>query len=243
MADLFGARHAGPIFGRLLTAWASAAIVGPILLTALRSLPTSAASFISSYSSAFLYQWVLDPQRQACLSEATLSSRPLEFPAMDPRLVGLPARYAFAITPSTAGGPNRYGPPGEGILIDGVAKFDLTTGEQVDAWTTDDGWWITSEPTFVPTSEPTFMTDHPTPASSPEPTEVPTGTPSAVPTAVPTSAPTSRPTSTPTNVPTSVPSAFCPSYAWLEGDTTTAARGWGRSGGLTPRGPAAAFGS
>ena len=79
----------------------------------------------------------------------------MEFPAIDPRLVGQQTKFAYGITPRTAGAgpgglPNRFGPPGEGILIDGVAKFDLTTGEQVASWTTDAGYWITSEPTFVP---------------------------------------------------------------------------------------------
>ena len=37
VGDLFGAKHQSPIFGRLLTAWSSAAICGPILLTTLRS--------------------------------------------------------------------------------------------------------------------------------------------------------------------------------------------------------------
>ena len=123
---------------------------GTVVLTALRSLPTTPESFIASYSTAYLYQWVIDPHSGVCISERCLSSRPLEFPALDPRLVGLKARYGYAITPCTAGGPNRFGPPGEGILINGVAKLDLQSGEQVAAWTTPDGWWVVSEPTFVP---------------------------------------------------------------------------------------------
>ena len=47
---------------------------------------------------------------------------PLEFPALDGRLTGHDAAYAYAITPATIGGPNRFGPPYEGILIDGVVK-------------------------------------------------------------------------------------------------------------------------
>ena len=128
---------------------------GMVILTALRSLPTTPESFIAAYSSAFLYEWVLDPSTGVCVSERILSARPLEFPAIDPRLVGQQTKFAYGITPRTAGAgpgglPNRFGPPGEGILIDGVAKFDLTTGEQVASWTTDAGYWITSEPTFVP---------------------------------------------------------------------------------------------
>ena len=60
------------------------------------------------------------------------------------------ARYGFAIRPSTIGGPNRWGPPFEGILIDGVIKYDLRTGELAAQWTAPPGWWVVSEATFIP---------------------------------------------------------------------------------------------
>ena len=44
----------------------------------------------------------------------------------------------------------RHGPPSEGILIDAVVKFDLENGNVASQWQTPEGWWLTSEPTFVP---------------------------------------------------------------------------------------------
>ena len=41
---------------------------GMVILTALRSLPTTPESFIAAYSSAFLYEWVLDPSTGVCVS-------------------------------------------------------------------------------------------------------------------------------------------------------------------------------
>ena len=53
------------------------------------------------------------PDRRSgrCEEETTLSDACLEFPSLDPRLVGLDARFGYAIAPATIGGPNRYGPP------------------------------------------------------------------------------------------------------------------------------------
>lgn len=120
-----------------------------VTLTALRSVPTGEASFIEAYSSAFLHQWVLDLESGA-VSETPLSDVPLEFPAMDARLVGRDARFAYAITPCTIGGVNRYGPPYEGILIDGVVKLDLRTGAVAGRWQVPKGYYLVSEPCFVP---------------------------------------------------------------------------------------------
>jgi carotenoid cleavage dioxygenase-like enzyme len=120
-----------------------------VTLTALRSVPSGEASFIEAYSSAFLHRWVLDLESGE-VSEATLSDVPLEFPAMDGRLVGRDARFAYAITPSTIGGVNRYGPPYEGILIDAVVKLDLRTGGVAGRWQAPEGFHLVSEPSFVP---------------------------------------------------------------------------------------------
>lgn len=60
------------------------------------------------------------------------------------------ARFGYAITPCSIGGPNRYGPPNEGILIDGVAKLDLRAGGVRARWQAPDGFYLVSEPTFVP---------------------------------------------------------------------------------------------
>mmetsp|Transcript_42478 Transcript_42478/g.137821 ORF Transcript_42478/g.137821 Transcript_42478/m.137821 type:complete len:379 (+) Transcript_42478:860-1996(+) len=121
-----------------------------VTLTALRSTPSGEASFIESYSSAFLYQWVLDTTSATCVREGLLCDTPLEFPTLDGRLAGLEARFGYAITPCSIGGPNRYGPPHEGILIDGVAKLDLRAGGVRARWQAPDGFYLVSEPTFVP---------------------------------------------------------------------------------------------
>ena len=121
-----------------------------VTLTALRSTPTGLASFIEAYSSAYLYQWVLDADEGRCIAEGPLSDVPLEFPVLDQRLVGLDARYGYAIQPCTIGGPNTYGPPFEGILINAIVKLDLSTGALAGRWQAPEGYYLVSEPTFVP---------------------------------------------------------------------------------------------
>jgi len=123
---------------------------GTVTLTALRSLPSTTSSFIESYTTAFLYRWVVDPRSATCIAEEALSSVPLEFPTLDPRLLGSDARFGFAIRPCSIGGPNRYGPPFEGILINAIVKYDLRTGNIVGEWTAPQDWFVVSEPTFVP---------------------------------------------------------------------------------------------
>lgn len=121
-----------------------------VTLTALRSKPSGDASFIEAYSSAFLHRWVFDLATRTCTSDETISETPLEFPALDARLTGSDAKYGYGITPCTIGGPNRYGPPFEGILIDGIAKLDLHTGDTAARWTAPRGFYLVSEPSFVP---------------------------------------------------------------------------------------------
>ena len=121
-----------------------------VTLTALRSKPSGDASFIEAYSSAFLHRWVFDLATCTCISDETISETPLEFPALDARLTGSDAKYGYGLTPCTIGGPNRYGPPFEGILIDGIVKLDLHTGDTAAKWTAPSGFYLVSEPSFVP---------------------------------------------------------------------------------------------
>ena len=134
---------------------------GTVVLRALRSLPATPTSFIGAYTPAFLYEWVLDAETGTCVRERYLSSTPVEFPALDPRAVGLDAPCAYAIRPRTIGGPNKYGPPEEGILIDALVKFDLRATHGDDAavadvdcvaaeWRAPEDFYVVSEPTFVP---------------------------------------------------------------------------------------------
>ena len=51
---------------------------GLVTLTGLRSLPSDPSSFIASYTSAFLYEWTLDPKTGQCVSERYLSATPAE---------------------------------------------------------------------------------------------------------------------------------------------------------------------
>lgn len=84
------------------------------------------------------------------VSERTLSDVPLEFPAVDGRLVGRDSQFGYAITPCTIGGPNRYGPPFQGILIDSIVKLDLHSGAVAGRWQAPNGFYLVSEPSFVP---------------------------------------------------------------------------------------------
>jgi carotenoid cleavage dioxygenase-like enzyme len=132
---------------------------GLVMLTALRSLPSSPESFIQSYSTALLYKWLLDPSRGVCVSEGPMNADvPLDFPTINPDVVGSQSRFGYAIRPKTIGGPNKFGPPYEGILIDGVCKLDLDSGEIAAQWTAPASWWVVSEATFVPSSSPTTTT-------------------------------------------------------------------------------------
>jgi len=135
---------------------------GTVVLTGLRSVPASPTSFIEAYSPAFLYEWVLDPRSATCVRERYLSSVPCEFPCLDPRATGTDAASAYAIRVATIGGPNPFGPPDEGIFIDGVVRFDLRRDfpgdaavDDVDAvaeaWTAPPGYSLVSEPTYVGT--------------------------------------------------------------------------------------------
>ena len=134
---------------------ANAHFEGDVLVVrALRTLPSTPSSFIASYTPAFLYEWRIQGER--CLSEKYISETACEFPAVDPRCVGADAPCYFAISPRTIGGPNIYGPPSEGILIDRVVKFDLRGGGDdafADAWTLPENFWLVSEPTVVPKSD------------------------------------------------------------------------------------------
>ena len=109
-----------------------------------------------AYTPAFLYEWRIRGNR--CLSEKYISETAVEFPAVDPRCVGEDAPYCFAISPKTIGGPNIYGPPAEGILIDRVVKFDLRGDGDAfaDAWTLPENFWLVSEPTIVPKRDGRF---------------------------------------------------------------------------------------
>ena len=121
-----------------------------VTLTALRSRPSGDASILEAYSAAFLHRWVFDLATRTCIADETISETPLEFPALDARLTGSDAKYGYGITPCTIGGPIRYGPPVESPLIDGIVKLDLHTGETAGKWTAPPGFYLVSEPSFVP---------------------------------------------------------------------------------------------
>ncbi len=123
---------------------------GKVVLTALRSEPRSPESFIQSYTTALLHRWVLDPASGRVEEEALNTALPIEFPTLDPRAVGRPVACAYAIRPCTIGGPNRHGPPFEGILINGVVRYEVETGRLLGEWVAPEGWWVVSEAKVVP---------------------------------------------------------------------------------------------
>ena len=99
-----------------------------VVLQALRSVPKTTSSYITSYTTAFLYEWVLDLTTGTVVQERCLNPHELvEFPAIDGRHHGLPtAQYAYCIHVSSIGGPiATLRTPREGILIDGLVKFAL----------------------------------------------------------------------------------------------------------------------
>jgi carotenoid cleavage dioxygenase-like enzyme len=56
-------------------------------------------SFMSDFTPAFPYEWVLDPKTKSCISERYLSTDPSEFPAVHPEYVGKKARFGYGIKP------------------------------------------------------------------------------------------------------------------------------------------------
>ena len=130
-----------------------------VVLQALRSVPKTTNSYITSYTTAFLHEWVMDLTsgrvQEQCLNPHEL----VEFPVVDARFHGKPADSAFAIHVSSIGGPiATLNTPREGILIDGLVKFTLTNndetglrkGDVMDRFVLPEHWYTVTEPTLVP---------------------------------------------------------------------------------------------
>lgn len=131
---------------------------GTVILHALRSEPTGEASYITAYTTAFLYEWVLDVKSGKIVSEQCLNAEELvEFPIVDERLNSIPVDHCYAVGVSSIGGPLKvYNAPREGILLDRVVKFALdnhaTTekGSVISRFVVPEGYYLVTEPCIVP---------------------------------------------------------------------------------------------
>ena len=91
----------GPAYRQIIIERAEDGMV--LLLPRCALLPTTPESFIAMRTRRRSYTSGSDPSTGVCVSERILSARPLEFPAIDPRLVGQQTKFAYGITPRTAG--------------------------------------------------------------------------------------------------------------------------------------------
>ena len=131
-----------------------------VILHALRSEPSGEASYITSYTTSFLYEWILDLKSGNVISEKCLNPGELvEFPIIDERCATSKVKECYAVGVQSIGGPLRlYKTPGEGILIDRVVKFALTDdthegvqrGDVLGRFKLPPGFYGVTEPTIVP---------------------------------------------------------------------------------------------
>jgi Lignostilbene-alpha,beta-dioxygenase and related enzymes len=131
-----------------------------VILHALRSEPKTNGSYITSYTTSFLYEWVLDLKdgtviREECLNPIEL----VEFPIIDDRFIGQNVKDCYAIGVKSIGGPlEMYKTPMEGISIDRILKFSLMDdkengirkGDVIGRFHFPKGWYGVTEPTIVP---------------------------------------------------------------------------------------------
>jgi carotenoid cleavage dioxygenase len=132
---------------------------GKIVFHALRSEPTG-ESYITSYSTSFLYEWIMDLKSGTIDSEKCLNAEELvEFPIIDERLATSVANECYAVGVQSIGGPlTVYKNPGEGILIDRVVKFSLVDnveegiqkGDVIGRFKMPPDFYGVTEPTIVP---------------------------------------------------------------------------------------------
>ena len=130
-----------------------------VILQGLRSVPKTSSSYITSYTTTFLHEWVMDLESGRAQEQCLNPNELVEFPVVDTRQNGKAADFAFAIHVSSIGGPiTTLKTPREGILIDGLVKFALVDntekglrkGEVVDRFVLPEHWYTVSEATLVP---------------------------------------------------------------------------------------------
>ena len=124
---------------------------GFVVVHGMRAVPESPSAYIATFTPAFPYEWLLHPQTGKCIREGYLADTPGEFPALNPKVHGAYARYTYALSLSSAGGPvTAYGSPSESPRFDSLVKYDLDQGGVADRYELPAGRLLVSEPTFVP---------------------------------------------------------------------------------------------
>lgn len=136
---------------------------GHVRLVGCRAEPATPQSFITQFSPAFLYEWVLDPKSGRCVREGYLNSeRVVEFPTLNPADVGGAAAAAYLVSiGAITGAIAEYRTPQESILLDGFVKMALAddeegggggarAGDVLGQYALPAGAYAVSEPTFVP---------------------------------------------------------------------------------------------
>jgi len=140
-----------------------------VVLHALRSEPSGSKSYITTYSTSFLHEWVLDINTGTLVSEECLNPEEMvEFPVIDERLLSTSCSSndekatpdsCYAVGVQTIGGPlNVYKTPNEGILLDCVVKFaldddekqNIKKGDVIGRFVLPKGWYAVTEPTIAP---------------------------------------------------------------------------------------------
>jgi len=124
-----------------------------VILHGLMSLPKTPDSFILKYTSAYLYEWVLDLDTGK-VTEGVINSQQLaEFPVVNGETDGRGADFIFSLSVSHIGGPLIYhNNPEEGVMFDGMVKFALAgenRGKVVSRFKLPANEFPVSEPTVV----------------------------------------------------------------------------------------------
>ena len=124
---------------------------GCVIVHGMRAVPNSPSAYIATFTPSFPYEWVLDPKTGKCIKEGYLADTPGEFPGLNPHVHGAYARYTYALSLSSAGGPvTAYGSPSESPRFDSLVKYDLDEGGVADCYALPSGRLLVSEPIFVP---------------------------------------------------------------------------------------------
>lgn len=126
---------------------------GHVVLHAFKSRePSGAESFITHFSPAHLYEWVLDLRTGTCVSERWLNPDvPIEFPAIDPAAIGRKADRVFAMQAASYGGPVKwFKSPHQGAIFDSLVALSLDDGRVIDRYDLPPHNYLVSEPTFLP---------------------------------------------------------------------------------------------
>ncbi|GMH80928.1 hypothetical protein TL16_g08753 [Triparma laevis f. inornata] len=109
-----------------------------IEITGLRSEPSSESSYILNYTPAYLHKWSIDLKSKNFI-EKRLNSQQLEFPVTK-------GENCYCLKTHSIQGPLlEHVSPKDGILLNGIAKYNLKSGKLLKEYTLPKNSWAVSE--------------------------------------------------------------------------------------------------